>query len=132
MSLELERYKESRHLITVSGWGDLKGFPFPPKDVLPEYGLVASNGEQFAAIGFLYRTDSNIGWIEWIFGNPDLPYDIREQGIKLVIEGLKSEARHAGMTVLFSSTKHERLLKKYQETGFIQTDTLMTHGIWRL
>lgn len=132
MSLELERFKTEEHLSSIEAWGKAKSFPVPPPQFIPEFGLVAFTDGQMTACGFLYTTTTAIAWIEWIFGNPELPFEVRGEGIKLVIEGLKEEARRQGFQIIFSATHSKRLIEKYEETGFFKTDENVTHGLWRI
>jgi hypothetical protein len=111
---------------TLKGWWGFWRFPAPSIPSLPQYeddsfnGLIASKDGKDIACGFLYETNSNICWVEYIVTNPDTTSEEREEGILSVLEGLSLSAKDLGYSILFSTLKNENLINKYKKNGFIE------------
>lgn len=102
----------------VNKWGKEKGFPMPPKDCLSDIGFMV--GE--SACGFLYVTNSKIGWVEWVFSNPWEPEDKRVECIDMLFKLTEMTARELGLKVLFSSSGIPHYSGVLKRNGFEVTD----------
>lgn len=113
--LEDEDYNE---LLTWWSWFK---FPAPRKDCLPDNGksgiMVSRNGQNIAA-GFLYFTNSKLCWIEFIVSNPEYKDKDRKEAIKTLIHELCHVAKIKGFAAVFTSVKHQGLMKHYEACGF--------------
>lgn len=93
--------------------------------------VVEENGQKFCA-GWVYVTDSKLGWLEWVVTNPESSIKRRKAGLEaLVAEALKL-ATALGIENLFASVSNKNLIKLYLSQGFIKGDTGMTNLIARL
>ena len=107
-------------------WWGFWRFPAPSIKALPQYdlgkfnGVIASEGGKDLACGFMYTTNSNMVWIEFIVTNPKTSSEEREEAILSVLEQLSLSAKHLGYSILFSSLKSESLIDKYKKNGFIE------------
>lgn len=127
--MEVRPYKRETDYPTLAQWWNAhKEWTAIPVDILPEIGAVVEG----VCAGFLYRTDSKIAWIEWIISNPESEPAVRARGLDLVIEALLGIAKDLGFVSVFSAVKHPKLLERYKQFNFIETDRDMIHGIWRL
>jgi hypothetical protein len=111
---------------TLKVWWSFWRFPAPPIQFLPRYeedkfnGLIVSiNGKDLAA-GFLYETNSNMCWIEYIVTNPKTTAEERDEAIVKLLEELSISAKNLGYQIIFSSIKSESLISKYIKSGFIE------------
>lgn len=122
------RFVEDKDLETLGNWWAAYNFPVVPKESLPKNGLIIDN----VCAGFLYCTDSNIAWLEFVVGNPSLSKEERKVGLNELLFGLAGLAKELGYGVLFSSVTHPSLMDRYLETGFQKTDTNMTNLMRRI
>lgn len=86
------------HYETFLGWAEGHSFSALPLEALPTTGVVARIGEKPVAMGFLYQTDSAIGWLEWIMVDPQVRGPARDEAINGVIDQicLRAESDCAG------------------------------------
>lgn len=115
----------------VSSWWTAHHWPSVPPGMLPKTGFVVEDETQGYCAGFLYRTDSGFGLLEWVVSNPHSPWEKRSLAIDLLIAKLLERAKELGMEAVLSMTSNSGLLKRYERAGFIVTDTNQTHVIWR-
>ena len=57
--------------ILVKWWKDW-GWEAPPKDFLPENGtsgLIVFDGDEPICAGFIYLTNSEVAWVDWIISS---------------------------------------------------------------
>jgi uncharacterized protein YrzB (UPF0473 family) len=105
-------------------WWEYYGFPPPPKNMLPDEGtcgmiLYDTEGNEYCA-GFLYETNSQLCWIEYIVANPDIKdKEERKEALKLLITYLTDLADVWGNKYIFASIKHPSLKERYLECGFL-------------
>lgn len=109
-------------------WVDHKWTPLP-HDLLPVHGFVVEENGVMILAGWLYQSDSKIGWLEWIISNPESTHEDRSSAIDLLINVVIYKAKELGMKALFSSLKHDGLMKKYLANGFVKTDENVTNFI---
>lgn len=109
----------------ISSWWTGYSFPVVPKESLPKNGLIIEG----ICAGFLYCTDSNIAWLEFVVGNPVASKEVRKSGLTELLSGLTGLAKELGYDVLFSSVSHQNLMDRYLEAGFKKTDINMTNFV---
>ena len=95
------------------------------EDCLPKTGLIVDE----CAAGFLYATDSNIAWLEWVVADKFAEKLKRSRAIDALIYELCEAARIQGFKLIFTSVKHDRLEKRYLNQGFNKGDTGVTQMI---
>jgi hypothetical protein len=101
-----------------------KGWNWPPVplECLPKLGLIVGD----CAAGFLYESDSNIAWLEWIISDPTAEKIMRSRAVDAVIGALWVQARARGFKKLFTSTNSPSLEKRLESRGFQVTDRNVT------
>lgn len=107
----------------VSGWLMRHSFPLLPPEMLPKTGVMIDD----TACGFLYLTDSKVGWMEWIFANPEKTKEERAEAIDRVIQWLEQQARFSGMLLILSASKIPAYYAILERNGFSETENGMTH-----
>lgn len=125
--MNIRAYKSSDYA-TLSQWWEAYNWTPPPEDSLPSSGIVVEG----VCAGFLYITNSKMGIMEWIVGNPDASKEARAEAIEKTITAIQGMARGFGIKYLFSSIKHPNLIEHYERAGFVKTDTDMINFIGRL
>lgn len=124
----MEAFVPSHHYDTLCQWWRAHQWEPVPLSALPRTGLVIPG----ICAGFIYSTDSDLGWIEWIVSNPESEKVERSKALDTLLEGLKEKAREMGKKVVFSSSNNAGLISRLERSGFQITDRDVTHGIWRL
>jgi hypothetical protein len=113
---------------TVKVWADMRKFPLLPQEYLPVTGFI----HEGFCVGFLYKTDSKIAWLEWVISNPFSDSEKRNSAMNEIIEELAKDAKEQGFKVIFTSVEHKGLIERYKTLGFEVTDKTMTNMIGRL
>lgn len=107
-------------------WGKFFKFPYPPKNMLPLNalgGLKITNKEGLdVCAGYLYETNSDIAWLEWIISNPNIKdKKQRKEALTELIYYLTLHAEQKGYKAVFSSIKHKGLIEKYKQNGYSES-----------
>lgn len=113
--------------ILLRWWGEW-GFPAPPKDCLPERGIIVSDGEGDLYGGFLYLTDGGIGWMEWVVSNRSAAPGRKRGALEYLVEVLSGMAKEEGMLMVFTSTTLPGFVNGLKKCGFGMGDT----GVYQL
>src|SRR6478609_4128412 len=119
----IEPFRYSQHAEMVSKWGDKYKFPLPPYQFLPNRGYVVDD----TACGFLYNTDSRLGWIEWVFANPEKTAEERKRCLDILFKTLIETAKELGMEAIFSAASHEGYREVLKRCEFSESDRNVTH-----
>lgn len=119
----LKDYEDIFNWWTKHNWA-----PIMPHS-LPTTGIVVENDSKKLCAGFLYRTDSNLCWMEFIISNPDSEKEERDISLDLLISELIIKAEEFNCKVIFSSINHPSLIERYKKHNFVETDKQMTNMI---
>jgi len=111
------------HHDEVSGWWKERGWAPIPLATLPTTGFIVPG----VCAGFLYLTDSNLCFLEWVISNPESESQDRSKGLDLLIDELLTEAENLGYKVVSTVTTHPKLILRYEEFGFKKADEQMTN-----
>jgi len=105
----------------VKWWKDNRFTP-PPIDFLPNNGkdgivVINSDTNEKICAGFIYITNSEVAWLEFIVSNFDVKNkDLRRQSIEFLINQL---ALTSNKKYIFTSVKNQNLIKHFTNSGFI-------------
>lgn len=100
-------------------WPDWK--VHPTKEMLPLNGIggfMVENDNKPIVAGFLYLTNSNIAWLEWIISDPNYKEINKRQAIELLITSAERAAKNQGKEVIFSVSRNKALLKMHKKLGY--------------
>lgn len=114
--------KEEDYMTLYKWWKDNRFTP-PTPFMLPENGtggfMIFKDGVEICA-GFLYQTNSQMAWIEYIVANFEVKdKELRKEALTFLIERLNVYAKSCGFKIVFTSLKHPHLKKRYLDTGFL-------------
>ena len=122
MELKIRKLNESDWDTLVKMW---QGWPewkyIPSKAMLPENGtggFIVEKGETPVVAGFLYTTNSKVGWVEWIVSNKDYKEPDRKDAIKLLITGIEHVAKQSDCEFILSVGRNQHLLLIHRELGY--------------
>lgn len=114
------RYFTENDYNTLLDWWKFWRFSAPGLENLPKTGVIVNINNVDVCAGFVYLSNSNICWIEFIVSNPkEKNKEIRKVAISECINQLCYIAREMGYGVAYTSLKNENLQNKYLEEGFI-------------
>lgn len=134
ITIWIARQLEDEDYETLKKWWKFWRFPVPAKNFLPEDGkcgimIEDSEGTQYAA-GFLYLTNSDAAWMEYIVSNPEIKdRKLRKQALEGLINQLSYMAKDNDAQWIFTSVKHKGLIERYLECGFMEGSTGTTEMI---
>jgi len=123
--MQIMKFDKDKHYDTICSWWEKHQWPKIPLTMLPQTGYIVDD----LCAGFLYQTDSNIAWLEFIISNPESTKDDRSKALDILIDRLSEDARGMGFTMIFSSINHSNLINKYEKNGFNIADKNMTNMV---
>lgn len=130
--MDTELFNYEKHYALAQEWWLAHGWPeAPTPPILPKNGVVVTVAGRPICLGFLYLSDSEIGWVEYVVSDPESDKVKRGEALDLLIDSLKKIAVAFGKPVLFTSGKNPSLLERFRRKGFIMGDTGMTQLVWR-
>lgn len=121
--LRAKRYTPEDYKSVSALWRQYPDWAPLPESSLPERGMVVMEDGVYLAAGFLYSTDSDICWLEWVVGNAQVESDKRREAISHVVDSIIDWSKELGYKNVFSSVVHPNLIKLYKEKGMM-TDNL--------
>lgn len=114
----------------VCEWWAQHNWPKVPQASLTKNGAFVYNHQGMGiCAGWLFCTDSNIAWIEYIVKNPDALQKEVDAGLDLLIEHLVEKANSLGFKLVFTTVKSKALIARYARHGFTKGDEGMTQFI---
>lgn len=121
------KYNRKEHEEIIHKWWQGHGWPTVPHQALPQFGLIALLNDKPSAVGFIYKTDSCIAWLEWILKDPELKSDKRDSVLDVLIKDLIQYAKDHGFRIVFTSIENKYLGKRLSSHGFRSNDSNMTN-----
>ena len=93
------------------------------RNLLPENGtggiMIEREGKPLIA-GFLYVTNSDICWLEWIVSDPTQRN--KSEAIALLISSLENWGKDAGFKVVLSIGRSKNLINEHKKLGYAVDD----------
>jgi len=120
----VSRYFEAKDYENLLKWWKFWRFPAPSLNSLPTTGMIVNLNGVDAVCGFIYLTNSNMCWLEFIVSNPDVKNkEDREMCINECINRLCDLAKEMGYVFVYTSLKNENLQNKYLSCGFLEASS---------
>jgi len=108
---------------TLVKWWKEWGWEAPPKDFLPETGVMISKGDVDICAGFKYFTNSKVALTEFVVSNKSYKENDRGEAIDLLIDCIAELADNNGYKYAHVILKNKSLLGRYKEAGYLESDT---------
>lgn len=123
MELNIRKLTESDWDLLVKWWGMYSEWKqHPTKDMLPDNGtggfIVEKNKTPIVA-GFLYTTNSKVGWMEWIVSDKNYKNKDKKDAIELLITGMEHVARNSGCKIILSIGRNKNLINSHKQLGYM-------------
>jgi hypothetical protein len=109
----------------------MSDWPSIPLGSLPPMAIITSKqdtGDVLAA-AFIYHTNSNLGWFEWLVCHKECRREYRSEVLNSTIRFAEDYAKTNGM-VLFTSVKNVNLITRLESRKWKKTDGGMTNFIF--
>ena len=121
--------------ILVDWWKDW-GWESPPKSFLPENGtggFMVYDEDIPVCAGFIYRTNSEVCWVDWIISNKNYrKKPNRSMAIELLINTLTKICKMNGASIAYALIKHRGLIDVYKKLGYVEGDSYSSEMIKKL
>jgi hypothetical protein len=116
---------------TACKFWDENNWPRIPFDSLPDTGIGTYFEEDgdILAIAFIYATDSNLSWFEWLTCSVECRKDKRSQILNSTIKFAEDFAKENKL-VLFTTVKNVNLIGRLESRNWKKTDSGMTNFIF--
>lgn len=133
MELNIRPLNENDYQEILVGWWIQWNWEPPAKDFLPEDGkggFIVYDQDIPICAGFIYMTNSNVAWVDWIVSNKEYRIkDKRREAIKLLIESLTNTSRNTGNKYAYALIKNQSLIKTYTDLGYTKGDSYTSEMI---
>lgn len=109
----------------LCGWWKAWKWDIPQKDFLPENGnggVMVCKGEVNICAGFMYFTNSQVAWCEWVISNKEYRDKDRKEAMYFLLNMIGEICKSKGAKYIFTSLNNKALIKKYNDCKFIETD----------
>lgn len=132
MEFNIRLLREEDYDNTLVGWWKDWKWDAPPKEFLPNDGkggfMVSKNDIDICA-GFAYFTNSKLAWCEFVISNKEYKEKDRSEAIEALIKAICDACKEAGYLSIWTCVINEGLISKYENCGFIKTQSSATEMI---
>jgi hypothetical protein len=133
MELTIRNLNESDYHNILVDWWIQWGWEPPKRNFLPDNGtggIIVYDGETPVCAGFLYITNSDVSWVDWIISNKEYKMkDKRREAIILLVSSLTNIAKNSGANYAYALIKNNSLIKTYEDLGYVKGDTYTSEMI---
>lgn len=133
MSISARLIRQEDYYETLIGWWKDWRWEAPSPDFLPDNfnGIIVSIDDVEVCACFLYMTNSNIIWMEFIISNFNVKdKDIRNKAMNYMIDTVKHIARDFGKKYVMSNMKNPSLINRLSDKGFKKGSSNVTELIY--
>ena len=120
MDFSIRKLNPSDYEDVLVGWWKDWGWQAPAKDFLPENGeggLMVMLDNKPVCAGFIYITNSKVGWIEWVISDKN-HREKRKSSLSVLIENLTLVSKKNGMKYIFANNNNRFLIETYLNLDF--------------
>ena len=121
--------------ILLKWWKDWR-WTAPPKDFLPddgEGGFIVYDKDVPVCAGYIYITNSKVGWCDWIISNFNYKDKTnRKKALNELIKILTHTLKLSGCKYSYALIKSDSLIERYKENGYIEGDKYTKEMIKKL
>lgn len=104
----------------LKGWWKDWRWQAPPEDFLPLdfNGIIVSNEDFDICACFIYNTNSQVSWLEFIISNFDVKdRELRKAALEFMIETVKNSLQSK---YIYTSMRNQPLINSMKDLGFIE------------
>lgn len=127
--MEIFLFEPEKDYQTVSDWWTAHQWPVIPLSSLSSTGFIVKDNENSYLAGWVYYTNSDIAWLEFIVANPEFNGELRDQAFDLFFDVVLNYIKIKNFKKVFTSVKHPSLKKRLENNHFLKTDEEMTNFV---
>lgn len=127
--IRFEKFSPEKHYEILKDWWLGHKWSVVPMRSLSKNGLMCYWNDIPVCSGFIYGSDSNIAWQEWLLCDPKADRQYRSECIDNLLDELDKQAKDMGYTVIFTSVRNASLMTRLENKGFQVSDTEMTNMV---
>ena len=136
MKFNIRKLNDSDYeLILRKWWKDWRWTP-PSKDFLPEDGeggFIVYDKDIPVCAGYIYITNSSVGWCDWIISNFNYKDKTnRKKALNELIKILTHTLKLSDCKYSYALIKSDSLIERYKENGYIEGDKYTKEMIKKL
>lgn len=124
--MNIRSFDFDKDYLTICSWYRSYDKQPPYKTALSKTGYIVED----ICVGFLYKTDSNIAFIEGYISNPKSDKNIKHKALDLITENLIMDAKDNGFKTIISMSNNKHVINMMKNFNYEITD--YTCGIRRL
>ena len=136
MKFNIVKLKPTDYEEILSGWWNDWRWTPPSKNFLPENGtggLILYDDNVPVIAGFIYNTNSDVAWADWIISNFKYKNKKnRKEAIELLLNALENTATNMNKKFMYALVKNQPLIETYKKLGYNQGDSYSTELIKRI
>jgi hypothetical protein len=133
MTLKIRELNEKDYEDILVGWWKDWGWEPPQRDFLPDEGkggIIIYDGDVPICAGYMYLTNSKVGWVDWIISNKNYTNkELRKDAISMLVSRLTDICGLVGCKYVYALIKNQSLIKMYEELGYIKGDSYTSEMI---
>jgi len=120
MKLNARKLTDSDYNILVDWWKWWR-WPLIPKNFLPDNGTggIMIQKENIPIVaGFIYYTNSEAVFVEWIISNPQYKDNDRKEAIEVLLKTIEAICKEQGKKYMFSIGRNQNLINTHKKLGW--------------
>ncbi len=126
MELNIRKLTEDDWGTLIQWWDAWPEWDAPPKDFLPDNGkggYIVFDGEIPVCAGYIYFTNSKVGWCDWIVSNFNYKDKVkRKEALKFLVSILTEALTQGGCKFSYALLKSKSLVSIYKDLGYVNGD----------
>jgi len=127
MQLQVRQFTEDDHAILAKWWKDWN-FPVITLEMLPQFGVIVSDGDDDICAAFCYLTDSTYALFEWCVSNKEYRNKKRkDRAFQALFKSIEDYAKVNDRRILNSYVSNKELCfhKRFEGAGYEKGDINM-------
>ena len=127
MTLKIRQLNEKDYEDILVGWWKDWGWEPPQRDFLPDEGkggIIIYDGDVPICAGYMYLTNSKVGWVDWIISNKNYTNkELRKDAISMLVSRLTDICGLIGCKYVYALIKNQSLINTYESLGYVKGDS---------